>query len=40
MENNTKLLKQLNIDPDNIKNFLPEKSWNAFKEWKNIISNI
>ena len=40
MENNVKLLEELKVNPDRIKNFLPEQSWNAFKEWKKIISNI
>ena len=37
MENNTKLLNDLAINPDNIKNYLPEQSWLAFQEWKNLI---
>ena len=37
MENNTKLLNDLAIDPNNIKNYLPEQSWLAFQEWKNLI---
>ena len=24
-------------DPDNIKNYLPEKSWLAFLEWKSLV---
>jgi hypothetical protein len=37
MENNVNLLKDLASDPDNIKNYLPERSWEAFMEWKNLI---
>jgi hypothetical protein len=37
MENNTKLINDLMVDSDNIKNYLPEQSWLAFQEWKNII---
>jgi hypothetical protein len=33
MENNLKLLKELELNPDNIKKYLPEKSWLAFEEW-------
>lgn len=40
MENNLKLLNDLIINPENIKNYLPEKSWEAFQEWKKIIKNI
>jgi len=36
MENNTKLLTDLSIDPDNIKHYLPEQSWLAFQEWKTL----
>jgi hypothetical protein len=38
MENNLNLLKDLQLNPDNIKNYLPEKSWLAFKEWVKIIN--
>jgi hypothetical protein len=37
MENNMNLLQDLSQDPDLIKNYLPEQSWKAFIEWKNII---
>jgi len=39
MENNLNLLKDLSLNPDNIKNYLPEKSWLAFMEWKHLINN-
>jgi hypothetical protein len=37
MENNLNLIKDLTKDPDNIKNYLPEKSWLAFLEWKSLV---
>lgn len=37
MENNINLLNDLASNPDNIKKYLPEKSWEAFQEWKNLI---
>jgi hypothetical protein len=37
MEKSLELLGRIYDDPDAIKNFLPEKSWLAFLEWKNII---
>ncbi len=40
LENNLKLLIDLNLDPESIKNYLPEQSYLAFQEWKSIISNI
>jgi hypothetical protein len=40
MEHNNNLLKDLKEDPNNIKQYLPEKSWDAFKEWDNIIKNL
>ena len=40
MENNLKLLNDLAIAPENIKNFLPERSWEAFQEWKKIVQAI
>lgn len=40
MENNTNLLNDLKTNPDLIKNYLPEQSWKAFIEWKNIIEQI
>lgn len=40
MENNVKLLKDLKENPDNIKQYLPKQSWEAFKEWNNIIKNL
>lgn len=35
---NKNLIMQLNKNPENIKNFLPRKSYLAFKEWKKILS--
>jgi hypothetical protein len=37
MENNVNLINDLSINPDNIKNYLPEKSWKAFLEWKKLV---
>lgn len=39
-ENNTSLINQLNENPDNIKHFIPERSWDCLVEWKNVVSNI
>lgn len=38
MEHTLNLLKDLELNPDNIKKYLPEKSWLAFLEWKRIIN--
>jgi hypothetical protein len=40
MENNLNLLRDLSENPDSIEKYLPENSWKAFVEWKNIIENI
>jgi len=40
MENNMNLLNDLNTNPDTIEKYLPEQSWKAFTEWKNIIEKI
>jgi len=39
-ENNTEILKQITVDPDNIKHFIPERSWECLIEWKSIVSKI
>jgi hypothetical protein len=36
MEHTLDLLYELEKNPDNIKNFIPEKSWLAYQEWKKI----
>ena len=36
-ENNLNLLKELKKNPENIKNFLPKKSWQAFKLYQKIL---
>lgn len=40
MENNVSLINRLTIDPDNIQEYLPHQSWEAFQTWKNIINSI
>jgi len=40
MENNMNLLHDLQTNPDAIEKYLPEQSWKAFTEWKNIIEKI
>lgn len=40
MENNKELLIDLQTDPENIKKYLPEKSWEAFKVWKKTIEKL
>lgn len=35
---NLKLVEELDKDPDNIKNFIPERSWLAFKEYQRIMN--
>ena len=40
MENNTNLLNDLSTNSELIEKYLPEKSWEAFIEWKNIIEKI
>ena len=37
-ENNLNLIKALNKNPNNIKHFLPRKSWEAFKLYQKILS--
>ena len=37
-ENNSKLINELLQNPENIKNFISEKSYKAFKEYQNVIS--
>ena len=37
MENNLNLLNSLSKNPDNIKDFLSERSWLAFNEWQKTI---
>ena len=37
MENNYNLLKDLSEDSENIKKYLPEKSWQSFLEWRKLI---
>ena len=37
---NVELIKSLKKNPENIKNFLPQKSIRAFDEWKKIISSL
>jgi len=36
-ENNLNLIKELKKNPNNIKKFLPEKSWKAFKLYQQIL---
>ena len=40
MENNLQLIQDLTQNPDNIKNYISQKSWDAFQEWKKIISKL
>jgi hypothetical protein len=40
MENNMNLLNDLKSNSDTIEKYLPEQSWKAFAEWKNIIEKI
>jgi hypothetical protein len=40
MENNMNLLNDLKSNSDTIEKYLPEQSWKAFTEWKNIIEKI
>jgi DNA-binding ferritin-like protein (Dps family) len=40
MENNMNLLNDLSTNPESIEKYLPEQSWKAFTEWKNIIEKI
>ena len=36
-ENNLKLIRELKKNPNNIKNFLPKKSWDAFKLYQEVL---
>jgi hypothetical protein len=36
-EHNLKLIRELKKDPNNIKKFLPKKSWDAFKLYQQIL---
>ena len=36
-ENNLNLIKELKKNPDNIKKFIPKKSWEAFKLYQQIL---
>ena len=40
MENNEQLLKDLKINPDNIEEYLPKASWEAFKLWNKTIKEL
>lgn len=40
MENNLQLIQDVTENPDKIKNYISERSWDAFQEWKNIINNL
>ena len=40
MENNMNLLNDLKSNSDTIEKYLPEQSWKAFTEWKNIVEKI
>lgn len=39
-ENNVELITKLYENPDSLKDFVPERSWNCFVEWKKIVSKI
>jgi hypothetical protein len=40
MENNLQLIQDVTENPDSIKNYISERSWKAFQEWKKVISNL
>lgn len=40
MENNLQLIQDVTENPDNIKNYISERSWKAFQEWKKVISDL
>ena len=37
-ENNLNLIRELKKNPNNIKKFLPKKSWEAFKLYQKILN--
>jgi hypothetical protein len=37
MENNLNLLNDLNENSENIKNYISEKSWDSFMEWRKLL---
>ena len=37
MENNLNLLRELNENSENIKNYISEKSWDSFMEWRKLL---
>ena len=40
MENNLQLIKDVTENPDSIKKYISERSWEAFQEWKKVINDL